>query len=144
MKNLSATMAIKIAIQYFDAGKIEDARDVLEFWEDLKIEDGVLLTRDESGSGFMPLGMDYVKNKIASGLSGKGIAEFLKEHNKAVKPEYVIKKFSPEIQNFIERNLDVYDEYPVFNYEIGSNETLSGAPFIVDLRGEEFFTWIEE
>ncbi len=66
MKKIDAKMAIKIALQFLESGKIDDATHVLEFYEQLRLDGDVIVTMDESTNrSFMPLGFEPVdKNSL--------------------------------------------------------------------------------
>lgn len=61
MKKITAKTAIKIASQFLENGKIEDAKHILNFWKQLKLDGDVVVTIDESNNtAYMPLGFDWV------------------------------------------------------------------------------------
>lgn len=61
MKNVSAKTATRIASQYIEDGKFDDAKYVLDFYDRLKLDGDVLVTLDESTNReYMTLGFDSV------------------------------------------------------------------------------------
>lgn len=81
--------------------------------------------------------------KIAIGLSELAFEEILKECNHHCKEKYKIENLNNSFRQELNNKIDCDYSDPSFSYEIPQHETVAGAPYVIDLRGHEYFKWLD-